>query len=201
LRSRHEREQIVKQYPKLYNKSAEDAIKGDTSGWYTETLLSLLRPTGEALAVACHRAMAGLGTDEAALIRILGYHTKNELRELQASYEKLYGKPLADAVASETSGWFAQGLAYILTQAQLDKSLEEAVSGDTSFDYKNLLLALIEDQGTRDARYVNDSKLIAMLVLRSRYEREQIVKEYPKLYNKSAEDAIKGDTMGWYTSS
>ncbi|CAK0799291.1 unnamed protein product [Prorocentrum cordatum] len=123
LRTRHERAEIVKNYPELYDKSVEDAIKGDTMGWYEETLLSLLRPLGEALAVSCNKAMKGIGTDEAALIRILCFHTKNELREAQRIYEEKYGTSLADAVASETSGWFAKGLAYILTQAMVDDIL------------------------------------------------------------------------------
>jgi hypothetical protein len=123
LRSRHERAEIVKNYPALYEKSAEDAIKGDTMGWYEETLLSLLRPLGEAIAVSCNKAMKGLGTDEAALIRILCYHTKQDLREAQRIYEEKYGTSLSDAVASETSGWVAKGLAYILTQAMVEDIL------------------------------------------------------------------------------
>jgi len=120
LRSRYERAEIAKSYPTLYEKSVTDAIKGDTSGWYSEALLTLVKPFGEALADACNKAMKGLGTDEAALIRILGYHSKKDLRELQECYQSKYGKSLADAVASETSGWFAKGLAYILTQALAD---------------------------------------------------------------------------------
>merc|ERR1712176_171031 len=110
LRTRAERAEMARAYERTYGKAVADAVKGDTSGWYAETLLSLLKPHEEALAHACTKAMKGIGTDESALIRILSYYSKKDLRDLQDAYNSTYGKSLADAVASKTSGWCAKGL-------------------------------------------------------------------------------------------
>eukprot|EP00746_Dinoflagellata_sp_MGD_P070335 gnl/MRDRNA2_/MRDRNA2_28798_c0_seq1.p1 gnl/MRDRNA2_/MRDRNA2_28798_c0~~gnl/MRDRNA2_/MRDRNA2_28798_c0_seq1.p1 ORF type:complete len:986 (-),score=214.51 gnl/MRDRNA2_/MRDRNA2_28798_c0_seq1:67-3024(-) len=153
LRTRHERAELARCYEEEYKTAATAAVKGDTSGWYCECLLTLLKPLAEALADACNKAMAGLGTDEAALIRILSFHTKKDLRELQDAYKAKYGKPLADAVASETSGWFAKCLAYILTQALTDNILIDETRclkrKDVDADYSAVPKA--ETNGENDA--------------------------------------------------
>ena len=69
---------MARSYEAQYNQPVADAIKGDTSGWYCDTLLSLVKPLSEALAEFCNKAMKGIGTDEGALIRILSFHSKRE---------------------------------------------------------------------------------------------------------------------------
>ncbi|XP_071478106.1 annexin A13-like [Diadema antillarum] len=67
-------------------------------------------------AMSLHRAMAGLGTDDDTLITIIVLRAELDLENIKVIFQKLY-----------------------------DKSLRDAVSGDTSGDYRAALLAIIGD--------------------------------------------------------
>lgn len=51
-----------------------------------------------------HEAMAGVGTKENDLIRLLVSRSESDMNSIKANYRTLYGKSLADAVKSETAG-------------------------------------------------------------------------------------------------
>lgn len=51
-----------------------------------------------------HKAMKGLGTNDAALIRIIVTRAEIDMQYIKAEYRKKYKKCLNDAVYSETSG-------------------------------------------------------------------------------------------------
>lgn len=51
-----------------------------------------------------HRAMDGMGTDEAALREVLGNKSKTQINDITAAYRDLYKKDLRSALTSELSG-------------------------------------------------------------------------------------------------
>lgn len=51
-----------------------------------------------------HRAMDGMGTDEAALREVLGNKSKAQINDISAAYQKLYGKDLRSELTSELGG-------------------------------------------------------------------------------------------------
>ncbi|KAL2001579.1 hypothetical protein VTN02DRAFT_1558 [Thermoascus thermophilus] len=67
-----------------------------------------------AQADALRKAMKGFGTDEATLIRILAPLDPLEINALKATYSSHVGRDLYKDVASETSGYLAQGLLAII---------------------------------------------------------------------------------------
>lgn len=52
-----------------------------------------------------------LGTDEAAIIKVLGYRSNSQMLEVVKSYKTMFGKDLIADLKSETSGGFKKLLA------------------------------------------------------------------------------------------
>lgn len=50
--------------------------------------------------------MKGFGTDESAIIGIIGKRTPTQMQQISQAYKASYGKSLDDAFESETSGHF-----------------------------------------------------------------------------------------------
>lgn len=61
-----------------------------------------------------YEVMVGLGTDESALIRIICLHAEHDLRDLVDDYQKYFGKPLLEAIKSDTSGDFRKLLVLLV---------------------------------------------------------------------------------------
>ncbi|CAH8858630.1 unnamed protein product [Trichobilharzia szidati] len=77
------------------------------------------------------KAMAGLGTDEAELIEVMGHRTAEQRQIIVQKYRSLYGKDLASKFKSEISGHFYDTMeALCMTPAEFDASeLYRAMKG------------------------------------------------------------------------
>ncbi|XP_063077785.1 annexin A4-like [Engraulis encrasicolus] len=124
------------------------------------------------------KAMKGFGTDENAIIELLGSRTNKQRVPMVAGYKTTYGKDLVHDLKSELTGNFESlVLAMIKTPAQFDASeLREAIKG----------------AGTDEAC------LIEILSSRSNAEIREINTTYKTEYGKSLEDSISGDTSGHF---
>uniref|UniRef100_A0A8C1KFM0 Annexin n=1 Tax=Cyprinus carpio TaxID=7962 RepID=A0A8C1KFM0_CYPCA len=124
------------------------------------------------------KAMKGFGTDENAIIELLGSRSNKQRVPLKAAYKTTYGKDLVSDLKSELRGNFEDlVLAMLKTPTHFDASeLREAISG----------------AGTDEAC------LIEILSSRSNAEIQEITKIYKAEYGKSLEDAISGDTSGHF---
>ncbi|EYU38265.1 hypothetical protein ABFS82_02G112500 [Erythranthe guttata] len=56
------------------------------------------------------KSFQGLGTDEKALIRILGRRNSNQRRKIKDTYQQLYNKSLIDCIFAELSGDFQKAV-------------------------------------------------------------------------------------------
>uniref|UniRef100_A0AAX7V4T9 Annexin n=1 Tax=Astatotilapia calliptera TaxID=8154 RepID=A0AAX7V4T9_ASTCA len=128
-------------------------------------------PQGPAMPVRC-------GTDENAIIELLGNRSKKQRVPLIAAYKTTYGKDLTKDLKSELTGNFEDlVLAMLKTPAQFDASeLREAIKG----------------AGTDEAC------LIEILSSRSNSEIQEIARIYKAEYGKSLEDSISSDTSGHF---
>ncbi|XP_076016412.1 annexin A5-like isoform X2 [Genypterus blacodes] len=124
------------------------------------------------------KAMKGFGTDEQAIIELLGNRSNKQRVPLLRAYKTAYGKDLVKDLHSELSGDFRKlVMAMLKTPTQFDASeLHSAIKG----------------AGTDEAC------LIEILSSRSNAEIKEICRIYKEENKKSLEDSIKGDTSGHF---
>merc|ERR1712050_53363 len=110
---------IFDAYKNLAGHSIEEAVNKECSGDFKKTLLAIAKCVQDKqayLAERLYKSMKGLGTNDDALIRLIVSRCELDLKDIKKIYEPKYGE-----------------------------SLEKAVKGDTSGDYKKILLALCAD--------------------------------------------------------
>lgn len=124
------------------------------------------------------KAMKGFGTDEQAIIELLGNRSSNQRVAFLRFYKTSYGKDLIKDLHSELSGDFRKlVMAMMKSPAQLDAyELHSAIKG----------------AGTDEAC------LIEILSSRSNAEIKEITRIYKEEYKKKLEDAISSDTSGHF---
>ena len=110
-----ERVHIRRLYNQTYNEDLVKRLKSELSGDFKEAAIGSFLSPAEYDAYCLYYAMKGLGTKESVLTEIIGSRTPQELQAIKQVYAANYGE-----------------------------TLENAVIGDTSGDYKNLLLALLQ---------------------------------------------------------
>lgn len=124
------------------------------------------------------KAMKGIGTDEAAIIRVMSSHSNQQRQEIAQSFKTQFGKDLKAELKSEISGKF-----------------------------EDLVLALLETPVNYDAKECRDaikgagtdeSTLIEILCSRNNAQILQIKEAYKKLYKSDLEKDVAGDTSGHF---
>jgi len=122
--------------------------------------------------------MKGFGTDEQAIIELLGSRSNKQRAALPMAYKTSYGKDLIKDLKSELSGNFEKTvLAMLMTPAKFDA-------------YE--LYSAIKGAGTDEAC------LIEILSSRTNAEIREINSVYKSEYKKTLEDSISGDTSGHF---
>ncbi|KAM7533939.1 hypothetical protein Aperf_G00000114209 [Anoplocephala perfoliata] len=161
---------------------------------YSRPLIHLFTPSGEkykstvspspgfsptADAEHLKKAMRGLGTNEAAIIDILGNRTTYERVAIRDAYPSISSKTLKEALKGDLSGKF-EDFALLLIQSPSEimaKALYDAMQG----------------LGTKE-RVLNE-----ILACISKGEIDDLKKAYAEVSGgESLEDTIKGDTGGHY---
>uniref|UniRef100_A0A3B3S6T1 Annexin n=1 Tax=Paramormyrops kingsleyae TaxID=1676925 RepID=A0A3B3S6T1_9TELE len=124
------------------------------------------------------KAMKGFGTDEKAIIELLGNRSNKQRVPMVMAYKTTYGKDLISDLKSELSGNFEKlVLAMMMSPAHYDAyELRQAMKG----------------AGTDEAC------LIEILASRSNAEIREINQIFKSEYKKTLEDTIKSDTSGHF---
>jgi len=97
----------MEKYEELAGRSMEEAIRSECSGSLKEGYLAILescRSKPRYFARRMNDCMAGLGTDDSDLIRIIVTRSEIDMKDIMEAYEEMYGKTLPDALESECSG-------------------------------------------------------------------------------------------------
>jgi len=116
--SPHALKQISHHYEQKHKHGLEKAIKSETSGDYEDLLVALLKTKHEYFADRLYDAIAGLGTDDTFLIYAFGTLTKDDLKHVAHIFNERHPKRggLANAVKGDTSGDYGDLLLKILAE-------------------------------------------------------------------------------------
>jgi hypothetical protein len=181
-----QRQQIKTHYISAYGESLEKLISNKLSGDFRDCVIALFDSPTTFDAKQIFKAIDGAGTDEDTLTEIIATRAPHKFTQLKAEYQSSY-----------------------------NETLKQAIEGDTSGDYLQLLLALIEG-GRNDNAYPNEAACNSMcellhskadtkekecfmkvLVMYSPSEVAMIARMYMKKYKQSLKEVVekvyKGD--------
>lgn len=185
-RTREQLQVVKKVFHQKFGKSLADWIKGDTSGHYRDLLLALAEDKAEYDASLVRQAIKGLGTNDDLLRHVICTRTNGELKAMAEAYTRLY-----------------------------KTTVEKDVTGDTSGDYKELLLAILKadrpenptvnlEQAKADAQALykagegklgtNEKVFIDILVHRSFPQLQAINYAYAQISGHSLEVGVAKET-------
>uniref|UniRef100_A0A8C9SHU8 Annexin n=1 Tax=Scleropages formosus TaxID=113540 RepID=A0A8C9SHU8_SCLFO len=125
-----------------------------------------------------HKAMKGLGTDEAAILQLVTSRSNAQRQQIKAAYKTLYGKDLVHDLKSELSGKF-------------EKLILALMMPPVIYDATELRNA-IKGAGT------DEKVLIEILASRTPEQVREIIAVYKREFDKNLEDDVTGDTSGYF---
>uniref|UniRef100_A0A8C9R4A5 Annexin n=1 Tax=Scleropages formosus TaxID=113540 RepID=A0A8C9R4A5_SCLFO len=107
VRNRNHLLQVFEEYRKISGRDIEDSIKREMSGCLEDVLLAIVRcmksKTGF-FAERLYKSMKGLGTTDSILIRVMVSRAEIDMVDIKAEFLKMYGKTLYSFIKGDTSG-------------------------------------------------------------------------------------------------
>lgn len=264
-RSNNQRQQIAKVYTEEMGQNLLEDLKSELGGNFEDVIIGLMLPPVEYICRELNKAMSGVGCDTMALAEILCSRSNKEIKDIVTNYERLYDRPLAEHVCSETKGDFRKFLTLIVTgvrnapgvtaqdkayeqaeqlykagegklgtneevfnrimahenyeQLRLifseykkisGRTLEQAIKDELSGPLLEAMMTIVECvqnpitfyakqlHKAMDGIGTNDKTLIRIIISRSEIDLGNIKKEYERLYGKTLESVVKGETSGDY---
>ena len=113
-RSHKQRMKIRQAYKILFGRDLMDDLSSDLSGNYKKTMLALFTEPIEYDVDSLYYAMKGAGTDEDTLIEILASRPGWYINKIKKKYKEKYNKELEEDVRRDTSGNFRNLLISLL---------------------------------------------------------------------------------------
>ncbi|KAH3743040.1 annexin VII [Pelomyxa schiedti] len=188
-RTRQQLQHVVTVYKELFGKTLIQDLHGDTSGNFRKILIKLVLPIGEFMADEVHDAVDRPGTNERALIDIITQASPEEIVVMKAGWTAKYHGSLETAVAGDTSFNFRKVLLQTLRGTRMAPGHVDASRVDR--DAAALYKAGEGRPGTNDDTFIE-------IISGSSAEHLQAVSEAYKKLGKhhSIEEAIKNETSG-----
>uniref|UniRef100_A0A8C6MAA4 Annexin n=1 Tax=Nothobranchius furzeri TaxID=105023 RepID=A0A8C6MAA4_NOTFU len=157
-----------------------------------------------------HKAMKGLGTDEAAILQLLTARSNAQRQEIKASYKTLFGKDLVHDLKGELGGKFETLVVALMTPPLTydvtslhhaikgagtdEKVLVEILASRTPQQVKDIIAALFK---AGEQKYGTDEQsFITILGNRSAEHLRKVFDAYTKLSGYEMEESIKRETSG-----
>uniref|UniRef100_A0A3B4ZDH6 Annexin n=1 Tax=Stegastes partitus TaxID=144197 RepID=A0A3B4ZDH6_9TELE len=98
---------VFEEYQKISGRSIEDSIKREMSGSLEDVFLAIvkcIRSKPAFFAERLYKSMKGLGTTDTILIRIMVARAEIDMLDIKAQFLKMYGKTLYSFIKGDTSG-------------------------------------------------------------------------------------------------
>jgi annexin A7/11 len=187
-RSNAQRQEILKLYKTAYGKDLIKDLKSELGGKFEDVVLALMLRPEEFEAGECKRAIAGLGTDEDALIEILCTRTNAQIHAIRAEYKRLYKRDLEKDLMGDTSGDFRR---LMVSMCNGNRQEQEPVTMEKAQREAKILYE------SGEARFGTDeSEFNRILCLQSHGQLAVTFAEYTKMSKKSMEQVIRSEFSG-----
>lgn len=187
-RTNGQRQVIKEVFNKEYERDIIDDLKSELGGNFENVIIALMTPTEEYMCSELNKAMDGMGTDEETLVEILCSKSNEEIQQIVSAYEKLYGRPLAEHMCSETSGHFRRLLTLIVTGTR------DPIGTTDPAKAKEDAAALY---AAGEATLGTDEEVFNSIMAHSSFAQLRLVfEEYKELSGMTIEQAIKHEMDG-----
>lgn len=187
-RSNAQRQAIAAAFTHEYGRDIIEDLKSELGGHFEDVIVALMRPPAEYLCKELHNCMEGMGTDEGTLVEILCTRTKKEVADIVETYERLYNRPLAEHMCSETSGDFRRLLTLIVTGARNEEGGTDAARAAEAAQQ-------LYDAG--EAKWGTDEEIFNKILAHESFEQLRLVFDaYKQLSGRTIEQAIKAELDG-----
>ncbi|XP_042289939.1 annexin A11a isoform X2 [Thunnus albacares] len=187
-RSNKQRVPLPRAYKTSYGKDLIKDLHSELSGDFRKLVMAMLRAPAEFDAYELYSAIKGAGTDEACLIEILSSRSNAEIREINRIYKQEYKKSLEDAISGDTSGHFRR---LLISLAQGNRDERETVDIAIAKQDAQALYAAGENKLGTD-----ESKFNAILCARSKPHLRAVFQEYQRMCGRDIEKSIEREMSG-----
>ncbi|CAH0715259.1 unnamed protein product, partial [Brenthis ino] len=187
-RSNEQRQAIAKAFTHEYGRDLIEDLKSELGGHFEDVIVALMMPPAEYLCKELNNCMEGMGTDEDVLVEILCTRTKPEIAEIVETYERLYNRPLAEHMCSETTGDFRRLLTLIVTGARDEEAGVDAARAAACAQQ-------LYDAG--EAKWGTDEEIFNKILAHESFAQLRLIFEhYKQLSGRTIEQAIKAEIGG-----
>ncbi|XP_072515034.1 annexin A4 [Salminus brasiliensis] len=107
VRNRNHLLRVFEEYKRISGRDIEDSIKREMSGCLEEIFLAIVRCIKSKpgfFAERLYKSMKGLGTTDSILIRVMVSRSEIDMLDIKAEFLKMYGKTLHSFIKGDTSG-------------------------------------------------------------------------------------------------
>lgn len=107
VRNRNHLLRVFQEYQKVAGRDIEDSIKREMSGSLEDAFLAIVKCIKNKpafFAERLYKSMKGLGTTDSVLIRIMVARAEIDMLDIKAEFLKMYGKTLHSFIKGDTSG-------------------------------------------------------------------------------------------------
>uniref|UniRef100_A0A669CL51 Annexin n=1 Tax=Oreochromis niloticus TaxID=8128 RepID=A0A669CL51_ORENI len=107
VRNRNHLLRVFQEYQKISGRDIEESIKREMSGCLEDVFLAIvkcIRNKPAFFAERLYKSMKGLGTTDTVLIRIMVARAEIDMLDIKAQFLKMYGKTLHSFIKGDTSG-------------------------------------------------------------------------------------------------
>lgn len=187
-RTNKQRVPMVAAYKTTYGKDLIRDLKSELTGNFEDLVLSMLKTPAHFDASELREAIKGAGTDEACLIEILSSRSNAEIQEITRIYKAEYGKSLEDAISSDTSGHFRR---LLISLSQGNRDERETVDISLAKQDAQKLYAAGENKVGTD-----ESQFNAILCARSKPHLRAVFQEYQQMCGRDIEKSVCREMSG-----